>query len=128
MKGGTVRLMTGFDPGRVLSTISKEHINFSLMVPTMIYALLDSPEIERTDLSSLELLLYGAASMSPSRLEEGLTRIGPVFAQLYGQTECYPASVLRKADHDLARKHLFASCGFPVASADVRLIGDDGKG
>ena len=38
--------------------------------------------------------------MSPSRLVEGIERIGPVFSQLYGQTECYPVSVLRKADHD----------------------------
>jgi len=46
------------------------------------------------------LLLYGASAMSPSRLVEGIERIGPVFSQLYGQTECYPVSVLRKADHD----------------------------
>ena len=39
-------------------------------------------------------------AMSPSRLVEGIERIGPVFSQLYGQTECYPVSVLRKTDHD----------------------------
>ena len=38
--------------------------------------------------------------MSPTRLLEGMERIGPVFSQLYGQTECYPISLLRKADHD----------------------------
>ena len=66
----------------------------------MIYVLLDHPRLDRTDLSSLELILYGASPMSPTRLVEGLERIGPVFSQLYGQTECYPVSVLRKADHD----------------------------
>lgn len=96
MRGGTVHLMTGFDPARMLRTMVDERISFTLAVPTMIYALLDLPQLDGSDLSSLELLLYGAASMSPSRLEEGLRRIGPVFAQLYGQTECYPASVLRK--------------------------------
>lgn len=125
--GGTVHLMTGFDPERVLATIEREQINCSLMVPTMIYALLDAPAFERSDLSSLELLLYGAAAMSPSRLEEGLKRIGPVFSQLYGQTECYPATMLRKSDHSLDRKHLFQSCGFPVTSADVRLLDDEGQ-
>ena len=40
-----------------------------------------------TDLSSLQCFWYGAAPMSATRLEEALTRIGPVMAQLFGQTE-----------------------------------------
>ena len=48
-----------------------------------------------------------------------------MFSQLYGQTECYPVSVLRKADHDARRPELFASCGFPVASCSVSLRDDD---
>jgi hypothetical protein len=38
--------------------------------------------LDKTDLSSLELLLYGASAMSPSRLVEGIERIGLVFSQL----------------------------------------------
>lgn len=125
MLGGTIHLMKGFDPQAALATIERERINFALLVPTMIYILLDHPDLDRTDLSSLDLLLYGASPMSPARLEEGLKRIGPVFSQLYGQTECYPISVLRKADHDPARPELFASCGFPIASVDAAILDDD---
>ncbi|MFO1167580.1 MAG: AMP-binding protein [Rhodoblastus sp.] len=124
MLGGTIYLMKGFDPKAVLETIAREKINMTLLVPTMIYVLLDHPDLDRTDLSTLELLLYGASPMSPARLEEGLKRIGPVFSQLYGQTECYPISVLRKADHDAKRPELFASCGFPIASVDVAILDD----
>jgi fatty-acyl-CoA synthase len=127
LRGGTVRLLKGFEPERFLATIEREKINFTLMVPTMIYVLLDHPRLDRTDLSSLELILYGASPMSPTRLVEGLERIGPVFSQLYGQTECYPVSVLRKADHDARRPELFTSCGFPVASCDVTLRDDDNR-
>jgi fatty-acyl-CoA synthase len=127
LQGGTVHLLKGFDPEQFLATIERERINFTLMVPTMIYVLLDHPRLDRTDLSSLELLLYGASPMSPSRLVEGLERIGPVFSQLYGQTECYPVSVLRKADHDAAHPELFASCGFPVSSCSVTLRNDDNE-
>jgi fatty-acyl-CoA synthase len=91
MKGGTVHMLKGFDPDAVFATIARERINFTLFVPTMIYVLLDHPGLAKADLSSLEYLLYGASAMSPSRLVEGIERIGPVFAQLYGQTECYPA-------------------------------------
>ncbi len=51
-----------------------------------------------------------------------MQRIGPVFSQLYGQTECYPISVLRKADHDATRPELFASCGAPLPGVDVALL------
>jgi fatty-acyl-CoA synthase len=125
MRGGTVHMLKGFDPEAVLRTIERERINLTLFVPTMIYVLLDHPALDRTDLSSLELLLYGASAMSPSRLVQGLERIGPVFSQLYGQTECYPVSVLRKADHDPKVPELLLSCGFPVATCDVKILDDD---
>jgi fatty-acyl-CoA synthase len=122
MRGGTVHMLKGFDPDAVFKTIARERINFTLFVPTMIYVLLDHPALDKTDLSSLELLLYGASAMSPSRLVEGIERIGPVFSQLYGQTECYPVSVLRKADHDPRTPELFLSCGFPIAACEVKIL------
>jgi fatty-acyl-CoA synthase len=125
MRGGTVHMLKGFDPEAVLATIARERINFTLFVPTMIYVLLDHPALSKTDLSSLELVLYGASAMSPSRLVEGIERIGPVFSQLYGQTECYPVSVLRKKDHDPKTPELFLSCGFPIAACEVKILDDN---
>jgi fatty-acyl-CoA synthase len=125
MRGGTVHMLKGFDPEAMLKTIERERINFTLLVPTMIYVLLDHPSLSKTDTSSLELLLYGASPMSPTRLVEGIERIGPVFSQLYGQTECYPVSVLRKTDHDPSNPELFLSCGFPVAACEVKILDDN---
>ncbi|MGX1101699.1 MULTISPECIES: AMP-binding protein [Bradyrhizobium] len=125
MRGGTVHMLKGFDPDAVFTTIAREKINFTLFVPTMIYVMLDHPALDKTDLSSLELLLYGASAMSPSRLVEGIERIGPVFSQLYGQTECYPVSVLRKADHDPKTPDLFLSCGFPITACQVNILDQD---
>jgi len=125
IRGGTVHMLKGFDPEAVLSTIAREKINFTLFVPTMIYVLLDHPSLPKTDLSSLELLLYGASPMAPSRLLEGIERIGPIFSQLYGQTECYPVTVLRKADHDPKQPELFLSCGFPTTGCDARILDDN---
>ncbi|MCS3453117.1 MULTISPECIES: AMP-binding protein [Bradyrhizobium] len=125
IRGGTVHMLKGFDPEAVFTTIAREKINFTLFVPTMIYVMLDHPALDKTDLSSLELLLYGASAMSPSRLVEGIERIGPVFSQLYGQTECYPVSVLRKADHDPKTPELFLSCGFPITACQVKILDQD---
>ncbi|GAA2974108.1 fatty-acyl-CoA synthase [Microbacterium terrae] len=125
-RGGTVHLMDRFTPGGVLSAIERERINMTLLVPTMVYDLLDSPELEGADLSSLELALYGAAPMAPRRLAEAHERIGRVFAQLYGQSECYPISYLARAEHVGEDPDVLASCGFPVHAAQVRLLDESG--
>lgn len=125
--GGTVHLMSAFDPEQMLAVMQRRRIDTTLLVPTMIYTLLDTPALARTDLSALKLMLYGASPMSPARLLEGLSRIGPVFAQLYGQTECYPIAVLPRADHDPARPSLLAACGFPCSNVDVALLDDAGQ-
>jgi fatty-acyl-CoA synthase len=127
LRGGTVHLMPRFEPGEFLATVERERISMSLLVPTMIYTLLDQPDLASRNLGSLELLLYGASPMSPTRLTEAIERIGPVFSQLYGQTECYPISLLRKADHDPARADLFASCGAPISATEVCLLDPQGK-
>lgn len=127
LSGGTVYLADGFDPEFIFHTIAAERINFTLMVPTMIYALMDHPLFSNADFSSLELLLYGASPMSPARLQAGLERIGPVFSQMYGQTECYPIALLPRADHDLKRPELLAACGYPVSNCEVAILDSDGN-
>lgn len=126
-KGGTFVIEPGFDPAGFLDSLERNRITVTFLVPTMIYVLLDHPKIRDTDLSSMELMMYGAAPMSPTRLQEALQVFGPVFMQLYGQTEVPNCiSALRKVDHDPARPHLFASCGQPVIGVQVALLNEDG--
>jgi fatty-acyl-CoA synthase len=127
IRGGQLHLERSFDVEKVLSVIERERINCTFVVPSQIYAMLGSPTLDGADLTSLELVMYGAAPMSPTRLEEALDRMGPVFSQGYGQTECLPVTSLKREDHDPARPDLLASCGFPVSSAEVRLLDDDGQ-
>lgn len=128
LKGGTVLVLPTFDPLTVLQTIQERRINCMLLVPTMIYALLDHPRFEEFDLSSLETIFYGASAISPSRLKEAIERIGPVFFQFYGQSECpQTIAVLRKADHDPDDLRRLASCGRPVPWVHVELLDGEGK-
>ena len=124
MRGGTVHLLERFDVEQIAHTVAQERINFTMMVPTMVYGLLDYPRLGGFDLSSLELLLYAGSPMSRSRLAEGIERLGPVFNQLYGQAECSPIAAMRKADHDLRRPELLGACGYPVSGCDVRIVND----
>lgn len=124
-RGGTVHLMDGYSPSQALELIERERINTLLLVPTMLYALMDDPTFQTRDLTSIEILLYGAAAISPHRLRQGLTRLGQVFAQLYGQSECYPIAYLPKAAHIVSDDRLLTSCGLPVTGAEVALLDSD---
>jgi fatty-acyl-CoA synthase len=127
LSGGTVVLHKSFDPARWLSTVAEERITLSLLVPTMIYAVLDRPDLERTDLSSLKTLMYGASPISPARLSEGLRRIGPVFCQLYGQTECAGITTSLWRSHHIADDlHRLTSCGMAMPGVRVAALDDDG--
>jgi fatty-acyl-CoA synthase len=101
MRGGSNVVLGGFDPAKLLETIEREKVTATLLVPTMLYVLLDHPAMSGADVSSLQTVVYGAAPMGQERLLQGLDRFGPVFAQLYGQTEApNQLTVLRKDDHD----------------------------
>jgi fatty-acyl-CoA synthase len=123
MKQGTIQIQPGFDPVKVMQAVQEYRINCMLMVPTMIYALLDHPRFGEFDLSSLETIFYGASSISPARLKEAIERIGPVFFQFYGQVEApMTITVLRKAEHDVNDLRRLASCGRPVPWMRVELL------
>jgi acyl-CoA synthetase (AMP-forming)/AMP-acid ligase II len=93
--------------------------------------LLDHRDLPSTDLTSLQCLWYGAAPMSASRLEEALTKIGPVMGQLFGQSEApMMISTLAPAEHfrdngSLARERL-SSAGRPTPLTTVAIMDDAG--
>ena len=123
LQGGTVVLQRRFDPEAWLSAVSAERVNLSLLVPTMIYAILDHPAFERADLSSLETVVYGASPVSPTRLAEAIERLGPVFCQLYGQTESLgQGTSLWRHQHDPGDMHRLTSCGTAMPFNRVTLL------
>ena len=125
IKGGELVVLTKFDPAEVLRVIEEQKITATMLVPSMIYALMDHPDSHTRDLSSLETVYYGASAMNPVRLKEGIDRFGPIFAQYYGQSEApMVITYLAKDDHDEKR---LTSCGKPTLFARVALLGDDGN-
>jgi fatty-acyl-CoA synthase len=126
MNGGALYAMSGFSPDEFFGMIEKHKITCTFLVPVMVYVLLDSPQAETADLSSLETLIYGASAMSPTRLAEGIKKWGPIFFQCYGQSEApMVLSHLKKADHDLSKPERLASCGRPSPWVRLALLDDD---
>ncbi|WP_280418411.1 AMP-binding protein [Nocardia carnea] len=125
VNGGTFLLLPKFDAAAVLETIEKKRITALMLVPSMIYALLDHPDLDKRDLSSLEIIYYGASAINPARLAEALDRFGPKLAQFYGQSEAPMAiTYLSTTEHDERRR---SSCGRPTQFVRCALLGDDGE-
>lgn len=125
--GSTTVIRSGFEPERALRDIEEHEVTWTFLVPTMIYTILDHPDLGDTDTSSLETLIYGAAPMTPVRLREGLDEFGTVFTQFYGQTEV-PNLItgLGKEEHRIAieeeKEHRLDSAGTPTLMADVKIV------
>ena len=125
IKGGQLIVLTKFDPAEVLKTIEEQKITATMLVPSMIYALMDHPDSHTRDLSSLETVYYGASAMNPVRLAEAIRRFGPIFAQYYGQSEApMVITYLAKGDHDEKR---LTSCGRPTVFCRTALLDGDGN-
>jgi fatty-acyl-CoA synthase len=124
LRGGFTRVVPGFELESYCRVIAEERINSVLLVPTLVYALIDAEDIRaRYDLSSLQMIIYGAAPMSPDRLLEGIRIFGHVFMQFYGQTEAPQCiTTMRKVDHDPANPRRLGSCGRPNPLVEVKLF------
>ncbi|OKO84732.1 AMP-dependent acyl-CoA synthetase [Bradyrhizobium sp. NAS80.1] len=123
--GGRIVIMYHPDIGEFLTLIARHRVTHTFLPPTVIYMLLDHPQLASSDLSSLQCFWYGAAPISAARLEEALQRIGPM-AQLFGQTEApmmismLPPDGHYNPDGSIARERL-ASAGriSPLVTAGI---------
>lgn len=127
-KGGAFYVMQGFTPDTFFDTVARHRITCTMLVPVMLYFLLDSPRSASADMSSMETIFYGASPMSAARLAEGIEKWGPIFYQFFGQSEApMVLANLKKADHDPAKPQRLASCGRPTPWMHMALLDGDGK-
>ena len=130
--GGQIVVMAGPDLEGFLEIVPRRRVTHTFLPPTVIYMLLAHEKLAATDLSSLQCFWYGAAPMSPARLEQALTDIGPVMAQLFGQSEApMMVSMMAPRDHFNAdgtvATHRLASAGRPGPLVTVGIMDGDGR-
>jgi acyl-CoA synthetase (AMP-forming)/AMP-acid ligase II len=129
-RGGTLVVHRSFDAREIVKTVQRERITQLHLAPTLMQAVLDLPDIEQFDLSSLRTINYAAAPMPLTTLKRAMHRFGPILINGYGQTEG-SGTVLRKHYHrpdgqpkDLER---LTSVGQPVLDTRVRIVDGDDK-
>ncbi|MFK0148946.1 AMP-binding protein [Streptomyces griseus] len=125
--GGTVVLHYSFDPADILATIAKERITNVMLLPPLLYQVLDHPDSEHADLSSLRQITYGGTPASPARIADAVRRLGPVLQQGYGQFEAGAVSVLPASEHDPDRPEILRTAGRPVPGVEVEIRDETGR-
>lgn len=125
-RGGAFYVMQGFSPQEFFGMVEQHKITSTMLVPVMLYYLLDSEEAKTADMSSMETIFYGASPMSPARLKDGIEKWGQIFYQFFGQSEApMVLTNMSKAEHDLSKPERLASCGRPAPWVHLELMDDD---
>ncbi|MGE4239119.1 long-chain-fatty-acid--CoA ligase [Ramlibacter sp.] len=121
-------LLDGFDVEEVIGTIERRRITKIFFVPSMLHMILESPSSRSADLSSLDLIFYGAGVMPYELLQRTREVFRCRFATGYGMTEtCGAVTHLGPEDHvgPLAAQRM-KSCG-RADGAEVRVVDEAGR-
>lgn len=124
-------VIAAFDAGEVLKAIGEERVSDTLLVPTMIQAVLNHADFARTDLSSLKRLTYGASPIPETLLDRLIEALpGIQLAHSYGMTEACPSiSANSPSNHDEAgrKSGLYRSIGRGLPGLMVKVVDGDGE-
>jgi fatty-acyl-CoA synthase len=126
LAGETVVLMDGFDAGVALSVLAAEKVTAMIVVPPMLYEILDHPDWPTAGFPHIESISYAGSPTAPSRLRQAIDRFGPVMNQYYASSEQGVMTQLRPEEHDLSRPHLLSSCGRPAPGVEIELRDSSG--
>ena len=127
MTGATALPMSTFEPGEALRIIERERVTVLTGPPTLWSAMLDHPDTEVTDLSSLRIAYVGAATVPETLIRRMLAEL-PVehVSTGYGLTEATAMCSMTKPG-DSPDTISAWNGGTPVEDVEVRIVGDDGN-
>jgi fatty-acyl-CoA synthase len=126
LSGHTVVLLRKFSARAALSAMESEGITQVILVPPMLYELLDHPDYLTHSFPEVRTIFYTGAPAAPARIRQAIERFGPVLHQIYGASEDGLVSALAPEEHDLTHPETLTSCGRPVPGVEVELR--DGEG
>ena len=118
--GNKLVLMYRWNPERALELIERERVTSFGGVPTMVWQVLQSPDFDKRDISSVQSIGYGGAPAPPElvrRIEEMFPGRTP--SNGYGLTETSSLSTSNGGADYIARPD---SVGVPVAVVDVKVV------
>ncbi|MGA9319873.1 MAG: fatty acid--CoA ligase [Xanthobacteraceae bacterium] len=127
-RGVPTVLMRDPDPVKILQLIPEFRITKAFLVPALMLFLMQVPQCQTTDFSSLELVAYGASPAPIDLVRKALKMFGCGLAQVYGLTETTGAiTYLPPEDHDETNAARLKSCGKAMTGIDIRVVDSEGN-
>ena len=129
--GGTHVMVHQFVPADIFRLIEREKVTACALVPTMANALVNCPDREKYDLSSLGCVMIGGAASSPTLVREVEEKLGCACVSGYGLTETCPVlSVSRikksvRCDDRESRNDRRARAGYAIPCVELRVVDSD---
>ena len=126
LKGATIVPHPVFDVPSVMRRVDEERITMLPGAPAMYQTILDHPELDRFDLSSLRLAVTGAATVPVEMIRRMASQLS--FTNIvtgYGLTES--TGVVTMCRHTDDPETIANTSGRPIPGIEVRAVDDDGK-
>jgi acyl-CoA synthetase (AMP-forming)/AMP-acid ligase II len=117
--GGKVVTMPRFELDQFLGLIAEHRVTRAYVVPPIALALAKHPAVDEADLSSLELIMSGAAPLGAELADQVEQRVGCPVMQGYGLTETSPVTHLVPPEHSHGRG---GKIGLPLPNTECRVV------
>jgi long-chain acyl-CoA synthetase len=121
--GAAITLLPRFDPARALEILERDKCTVFEGVPTMYGALLNHPDRDAVDVSSLRVCASGGASMPVEVMRGFEEAFGCKILEGYGLSETSPIASFNHPD----RERKPGSIGTPLQGVEMRVVDDDGE-
>ncbi len=126
VSGGHTVVLRDLDPASIIDAIERHRVTHAFLVPAVVQTVISHPGVDAADLTSLELLCYGASPIGESVLRRAIALLGCRFTQAYGMTETAGTIVaLPPEDHapdDPARSGLLRACGRALPWVELAVV------
>ncbi len=133
--GRTLIIQRQFEAKQWMTLVEDEVVDRAMMVPTMLKMLMDHEDFRQHDMSSLQVITYGAAPMPLEVIRRAIVEFpNAQFINAFGQTETAATiTMLPPSDHVLngsaeeVEKKLkrLTSIGKPIDDVEVRIVDED---
>ncbi len=109
-----------FDPALVLELIESERVNFMGAVPTMLVALMEHPDFESRDLSSMKCVISGGSTVPAPLVRRIEETLGVDFVIVFGQTECSPVASMTRPSDTIDDKAM--TVGLAMPDTEIKIV------
>jgi len=126
--GGTNIFLERFDPRLFCETVDREKVTTSALVANMVVPLIEYPEINKYDISSLRMIVSAGAPMSPELLKRANDIFGDIFMDVFALTEAAPMLTgppLFEGPWERVKRP--GSAGKEMLNIEVKVVNEDGN-